>query len=473
MRTLSIVASLGLVVTGLTGCGLFKLSTNLGTSGGSGDAPSAANYDEGSAKESVAKTFKSWTFESCKDFDCVGKFRQAAGISEYKDAGTYVYYFNPRRAMDNPDATWLTGWSNLPADEHANESDKVYQALVLAAGSRSWLARCHADFDGVAKEAATAHAKATDLIDKAKGQKNVYSRIQALLDARATIRKTEGGDYVSNLVNKVGSVLDVETALKKAYDDSGRDYLYAIDHVAPDAGHDMRARDTDEKERDMYCSRAYGSGTSKTPEAVQRPGSSYFSGGSPAVKPVFSAEESEALTKNAQDLEARALASFATKDFKKVGYGTVAKGDGEIAGHPKLAFVEREKLPVTAVKRDGTKWILELKRHDDGTFPYDCVPTNRINRIMDDGTIDYVDICKDGKETWDTLFTITVSADDLPEGVAFEVGDELVFYGKVVSYANTQNVKSKALHTHDEKGSFELSHLVSLRRKGKSVGRWF
>lgn len=472
MRTLSILASLGLVATTtLTGCGLFKVSTNFGTSG-PGEAPGAANYDEASAKEAVAKTFKAWTFESCKDFDCVGKFRQAAGISEYKDAGTYVYYFNPRRAMENPDATWLTGWSNLPSDEHANESDKVYQALVLAAGSRSWLARCHADFEGVAKDAATARAKASDLVASAKGQKNVYARIQALLAAREAIAKRDGGDYIANFVNKVGSSYEVETALKKAFDDSGRDYLYAIDHVGPDADKGLRQADTDERERDMYCSRAYGSGTSKTPEAVQRPGSSYFSGGSPAVKPVFSSEESDALTKNAQDLAAKAHATFATKEFKKVGYATVSKGEGEIAGHPKLAFVEREKLPITSVKKDGTKWVLELKRHDEGTFPYDCVPTNRINRIMDDGTIDYVDICKDGKETWDTVFTIAVAAEDLPEGVTFEVGDDLVFYGKVLSYTDTKNLKSKALHTYDEKGSFELSHLVSLRRKGKTQ-RWF
>lgn len=458
----------------LSGCGLFKVSTNFGTnigSAGPDGAPGAANYDESAAKTAVAETFKTWTFESCKDYDCVGRFRTAAGISEYKDAGTYVYYFNPRRAMDNPDTTWLTGWSSLPSDEHANEADKVYRALVLAAGNRTWVERCHADFDGIQKEAVAAYDKTKAAIAKAQGTHDVYARINALIALRDATEKSEGNDYVSNYINKVGSLFDVETALKKAFDDTGRDYLYSIEHFSPNASAALRPRDTPEAERDRYCLKAYGSGTSRTPEAVQKPGSSYFEGGSVAVKPVFTDEEAKALNDGREQLEKNAAASLDSKDFQKVSVGTVGAGKGEMAGHPKLGFFERDKLPITKLKLDGGKWVVELTRHDDGTFPYDCVPTNRISRILSDGTIDYEEICKDGKETWDTSFTVTIS--DLPDGITLEVGDELVFYGKVLTYSEKSNTTSKALHTHEEKGTIELEHLVSIRRKGKSLGYWF
>lgn len=469
--TTRLALSFGLAA-GLTGCGLFKVSTNFGTNiGSSGDAPAAANYDESAAKTSVAQTFKSWTFESCKDYDCVGKFRSAAGISEYKDAGTYVYYFNPRRAMENPDSTWLTGWNALPSDEHANEADKVYKALVLAAGNRTWVDRCHADFDAIAKEADAAYGKTKSAIDKARSSSDVYARINALIALREATEKTDGGDYVSNYVNKVGSLYDVEVALKKAFDESGRDYLYAIEGFAPRAGAALRPRDTLEKERDMYCLRAYSSGTSRTPEAVQKPGSAYFDGGATAVKAVFDDEERAALEKGREDLESRAVASLTPGAFQKVGVESVADGKGEIPGHPKLAYFERDKLPITKVKKDGHKWVVELTRHDEGTFPYDCVQTNRISQILDDGTIVYQEICKDGKETWDVSITVTIS--DLPEGVTLEVGDEITFYGKVLSRTEKKNDKGKTLHTYEEKASLDLEHLVSLRRKGKSIGYWF
>jgi hypothetical protein len=476
MKRFSLGIALSLL---LPGCGLVKINTNIpdlagggSSEGSSGGAPIGAPYDEDELGNAVLATFKAWDYNSCKDFDCTKIFKEKAGVTEYKDAATYVYAFNPRRTLKNPDPTWLTGWEQMTGDEHANKADETYQALAVAAMRKTWVARCHADYAAIDRELRANDAKWTFEIDEASKIAEPYGRIGALLGLveKARQESASAQSYIDRLRTDVGYPHPLRIALKNAYESTGRDYLFAIQDDAP-RDDKARPRLAAAVERDMYCYRAMRSGTPKTPALTSGAGrSSYTERGAKYVKAIFSEEEAEKLDRLAQEEARKAADAVRPGKFSNVGVHAIAKGEDSIANHPKLghmpAFGEIKKISA-----EGGKQIVEITERFEQEYPYDCVDTNKIDRIAPDGRIIYRSICKFGKDIRD--LTVKITLGEMPKGVSIEIGDKIEGYALVQKHEEKTLTQTKSLVKRTELWVLDLHHLDSLSRKGKNVGKWF
>ncbi|MRG94417.1 hypothetical protein [Polyangium spumosum] len=469
-----------------SGCGLVKVNTNipglegLNTSGGGSETPSVGPlgglpYDEDEVGKAVLATFKSWDYTSCENAECVNAFKKKAGVTDYKDKGGYIYQFNPRRTLKNPDPTWLTGWDKMSDDEKFNTADETYQALIVAASRRTWLAKCHADYAALDKELRANDTKWASEIEQASKIPSPYKRIGALLDLEQMADKNAraSNQYLDNLMNNVGFRRDLRVALKAAYDSTGRDYLYAIEGRAP-RGDEVRARLDPTTERDLYCIRAAGYGTPKTPEFKGAPaGNAYTERGAKYVKPLFS-EETRKKLDGLREKEARkSIEEVRPGKFSQVYISTVAKGEGEIAGHPKLGYYGGFG-EVKKVTQNGGKTELEIVQNSSNEYPYNCVETNKIHSIQN-GRIVYREICQWGKKIHDTTVRLTLG--ELPEGVKIQVGDKVEGYTIVQKHEEKKLADTQALKKSSELWVLELEHLSKVLRKEKGkdkvVGRWF
>ncbi|MDI1427962.1 hypothetical protein [Polyangium sorediatum] len=464
-----------IVASGLlaSGCGLVNLQTNIPGLGGGGENTvgpfGILPYDEDEAGKAVLATFKSWDYTSCQGHMCVPDFKKQAGVKEYQDKATYIYLFNPRRTLKNPDPTWLTGWDKMPEDEKSNTADETYQALIVAAMRRTWLAKCYADYLAIDKEARALDAKwATEIADASKIP-SPYGRISALLGLKDTAEKAASGNsYIDILTTRVGFQRDLRVAIKKAYDATERDYLYAVESSRMQ-GDDVRARLDAATERDMYCAFAASNGTSKTPELDSAAfGNSYTERGAKYVKPLFSEETLKKIDQLSEKESKKSADEVRPKAIDKVHISEVANGEKEMAGHPKLGHFETYE--VTKVAQKDGKTELEIVYSYTTEYPYDCVETNRIHSIQN-GRIVYREICKHGKHTRESTMRITLG--EMPEGVTVQVGDKLTGYAFVKKHEKKKPTDTKALIKETELWELELHHLKSLERKKKLVGQWF
>lgn len=476
MRKAAIVLLSGLFVSG---CGLVNLQTNIpGLEGLSGDSSGPAKvgpfgalpYDEDEAGKAVLATFKSWDYTSCESHKCVGDFKKKAGVKEYQDKATYVYQYNPRRTLKNPDPTWLTGWDKLSEDEHANTADITYEALIVAAMRRTWLAKCHADYAAIDKEARALDAKWSVEIGEASKIPNPYGRIGALLGLQKTAEASapEKDIYLDKLMSYVGFRRDLRVAIKQAYDATGRDYLYAIEGPGS-RRREIRARLDAATERDMYCYHAT-SGTARTPGLDGAAfGNSYTENGAKYVKPLFPEGTREKFQQLIEAESKKSIDEVRPAPIEKVYIEDIAEGKKEMPGHPKLGYVS-ETDEVKKITQNGGKTELEMAHSYTTEYPYDCVETNRIHSIQN-GRIVYREICKYGKHTRERTMRMTLG--ELPEGVTIQVGDKLTGYGFVKKHEKKKPTETKALIKETEHWELELHHLKTLLRKGKLVGQWF
>ncbi|MRG94416.1 hypothetical protein [Polyangium spumosum] len=479
MRTFAILVSAGAALLA-SGCGLVKVQGIPGLEGLAGDDSGPAKvgafgslpYDEEEAGKAVLATFKSWDYTSCRSNDCVPKFQKQVGVKEYQDKQTYVYRYNPRRTLKNPDPTWLTGWDELSEDEHSNTADITYEALIVAAMRRTWLAKCHADYAAIDKELRANDAKWATEIAEASKIPNPYGRISALLGLQAKAEKAapEKDIYLDKLTHYVGFRRDLRIAIKQAYEATGRDYLYAIERPSSPKNK-IRARLDAATERDLYCYYAT-SGTARTPGLDGAAfGNSYTEKGAKFVKPLFPEGTRE---KFADLLEAEAKKSddeVRPVSIDKVYIEDIAKGEKEMPGHPKLGYMS-ETSEVTKVTQNGSKTELEAFYTYTTEFAYDCVETNRIHSVQN-GRIVYREICKHGKHTREKTTRITLG--ELPEGVTIQVGDRLTGYAFVKKHEQKKPVNTKSLIKETELWELELHHLSNLQHKNKQKpgGHWF
>ncbi|MDC0750019.1 hypothetical protein [Polyangium mundeleinium] len=459
-----------IVASGLlaSGCGLVNLQTNIPGLSGESSGPAQMGpfgilpYDEDEVGKAVLATFKSWDHTSCEPHKCVGDFKKQAGVKEYQDKQTYVYQFNPRRTLKNPDPTWLTGWDKLSEDEHSNTADITYEALIVAAMRKTWLAKCHADYAAIDKQARALDAKWSVEIADASKIPGPYGRIGALLglqkSAEEAAPKTD--TYTDNLLTYVGFRRDLRVAIKQAYEATGRDYLYAI-HGPGASDNGIRARLDAATERDMYCFHSSGGANAFS--------NSYTEHGAKYVKPLFSEETLKKIDRLREKESKKSADEARPAAIDKVYIQDIAEGKTEMPGHPKLGYVS-ETDEVKKITQNGGKTELEMVYSYTNEYPYDCVETNRIHSIRD-GRIVYREICKTGKHTHERTMRITLG--EMPEGVTIQVGDKLTGYAFVKKHEKKKPTDTKAVIKETEFWELELHHLRSLQRKGKLVGQWF
>lgn len=459
----------------VSGCGLVNLQTNIPGLGGDSGTPSTGPfgmlpYDEDEAGKAVLATFKSWDYTSCDNHMCVPDFKKKAGVKEYQDKATYIYLFNPRRTLKNPDPTWLTGWDKMSEDEKANTADETYQALIVAAMRRTWLAKCYADYLAIDKEARALDAKWATEIAEASKIPSPYGRISALLELQDTAEKSARNDSVIDiLMTQVGFQRDLRVAIKKAYESTGRDYLYAIVNGAPQQN-DIRARLDAATERDMYCAYAAANGTPKTPalDSAGR-GNSYTERGAKYVKPLFSEETQKKIDRLREKEAKKSVDEARPGNFSKVYIEGIEKGEKEIPGHPKLGYYSGFG-EVKKITQNGGKTELEILYAYTNEYAYDCVETNRIHSIQN-GRIVYREICKTGKSIQETTVRLTLG--EMPEGVTVQVGDKVEGYAVVKKHEAKTVTDTKPLIKKTELWVLELEHLSKVTRKEKLVGQWF
>ncbi|TKC99302.1 hypothetical protein [Polyangium fumosum] len=466
MRNYAILFVAGLLASG---CGLVNLQTNIPGLSGESSGPAQVGpfgmlpYDEEEVGKAVLATFKSWNHTSCELHKCVNDFKKQAGVKEYQDKQTYVYQFNPRRTLKNPDPTWLTEWDKLSEDEHSNTADITYQALIVAAMRKTWLAKCHADYAAIDKEARALDAKwATEIADASKIP-NPYGRIGALLGLQKTADEAapKTNEYADKLLAYVGFRRDLRIAIKRAYEATDRDYLYAIEGPGS-SNAEIRARLDATTERDLYCFHASSGGASLFSNSYTEHGAKY-------VKPLFS-EEARKKLDGLRDKESKKFADEARPaSIDKVYIQDIAEGKKEMPGHAKLGYVS-ETDEVKKITQNGGKTELEMAYSYTSEYPYDCVETNRIHSIRD-GRIVYREICKTGKHTRERTMRITLG--EMPEGVTIQVGDKLTGYAFVKKHEKKKPTDTKAVIKETELWELELHHLRSLERKKKLVGQWF
>lgn len=467
-------------ISQLAGCGIIKVNmpggSSGGSSGGGGGNPLSAltgNYDQGALEKATIATFNAWTFESCEEsYKCVGAFKKQIGVTEYRDSGTYVYEYNPRRTLKNPDPAWLTEWDKISEDEHLNTADETYQALLVAAGRRTWQTRCYADFAALDTEWRANDAKWNKDIDSAVKISEPYARITAVRALMATAIEDahKAQSLIDHMKTDVGYANTLNGALKGAYDSTGRDYLYAI-QAPPRLGR-VRPRLSAEIERDLYCFRAMSSGTSKTPALPSfAGGDSYTERGAKFVRPIFTQDQREKLAKLADEQAIAAEKAFVPGKFNDAWANAVFDGKAEISGHPKLAHMPNYG-EIKKISTENGKQVLEIAEHSEGAYSYDCVETNKFDHWDGNGHAVYRSICKEGKEVSDLAVEIVVGA-DLPAGVVLAVGDRIEGFATVQAHVAKTLVDTKPYVKKSESWAFELQHLTSISRKGKVVSKWW
>lgn len=464
LRALAILALLP-----ATACGFIQIETRglNGITSGGGSAGESHAANAGDLEKSVAETYAKWTWESCKNFECVNAFQKAAGVSSFSDKGGYVFKYNPRNGK-NPDPAWLTGWDKLSNDEHANTADETYQALVLAAAQKSWIARCHADYDKIDPGLRESDAKLSGAVTKAKAIKDPYAKIAALLALRETAPKAAKDDTVGRLTATVGARVELEAAIQDAFKESGREYLYWVQGHQPDDSFmsGYRARRSKEDERDLYCSRSIH-GNELTPELTQDSG--YLSKGAIAVKPLFSDEELKKLDRDVWAREGKER--FRSKERWSLPWLSEAV-DGGKDGLPGMPKVGRfGGLPIKSITKGADGTVLELYEKYDSEYAYDCVDTNRVTGVDSNGRFIYQSICKTGKTITEKSAKLVVK--ELPEGLELKAGDVLDVIVKGSKHEKKDVLKTKPLEKTQETWEGEVLHVERVTREKKVVGAWF
>jgi hypothetical protein len=424
-------------------------STSPAGGGGGGDLPAGT----GDAA-SVSAAYNAFTFESCQNFDCVGRFKKAAGVTQGSNSKGYIIEMNPRASGKNPDPAWLVGWDSLPKSEMANDADVVYEALVTAATMKSWQAHCYKDYEALHTKLVAGDQQMQAAIDAAKAKPTPAQRIEALLALRTNERLDELS-FEDSLGKVVGGRYALELAILDAYRSSDLEYVYyVVNGIEAPKGIVERGRPRGEvaAERESYCAAALEGHVSAMPKPEQY-GSNYLEHGAKAVKPVidrgvvdtFATARKATYAENAKTFAA--TKSYASLD-RAEQESTPAKGE--------LAHVITETA-VKKVKRGGTKLTIELANVHKNTAPYACKQTGGL-----DADLKPLLACKLRDVIVDQHATVTF--DDVPESMQIQPGDRLEMFAKKTAQTEKTLVDTLPVFKSKETWAFEGTYLVGVVR---------
>lgn len=367
----------------------------------------------------VARAIDSWTFSSCgQQPDCVDRFAALAGESKIGPESP-----NPRAAMANPDAAWLTGWDQLPSGR--DRTRFTYAALALMAHNRSYANACDAAYAKVKSGIDARLAKAEKAIADTKAQPNPYDRITALLALRPPSDPpkptpfTEGSDAAR---------LAIELGIFDGFEATNRTFLYLIGGFAPkeSLANALSTRDP-AVERDLFCLEAMAGKISGVPPYPE-PGPEFA-----AVRGVVSEVVPDARAKIAQRRKPE-LAEVAKKQLEKAMAKNVGLPPGvRVMGAGKIVRFERDgrgaKVGMTTVTetRDGAGKVTKIDETISATFP------------------------------------------DWPSNLVLDLGDTITFYGVEDKLKETVIKSTPTLEHKSREITASGKHLVRVNTKSKTI----
>ncbi len=363
----------------------------------------------------LVETYRAWDFSSCESAEkCAESFRERAGQPPSK---------NPKRAMKNPDPTWIPEWDSLPAGDDGTRY--VYEALALAANNRSWAKRCDEAYAEYAKGLDVRMREVDDVVSKESRDPNPYDRLSALLalkpksDPESPSEFTTGSDPAR---------FEAESAIFDAFEATNRTFLYLVGHYAPSDAVQavMHKREPRAYEHDAFCldaSRGLSSAIPKLPTLA--PSADEVRA---MVRPAIAPERVREIEKRRAE-----LADLTRAKFKK-------------------ADVDSPSLP-PGVREMSQGRVQRFERNGKGATVVLLLLSEKTDASGKAQKIDE---------------TITADFADWPSGLVLDVGDALSFYGIEQKQKDTIIKSSPTLEHLSRETSVLAKHLSKATTKAKT-----
>lgn len=411
----------------------------------------------------IRKAYEEFTYEDCtRPGSCVNAFLEMARI----DGSSYgePAMTNPRAVMENPDPEWLPGWNGLDAEKSSPEAKTAAKALALAAVRKSWLERCHSDFAKIEKAMTGLGDKVDEAVKEARKQETPYERIAAILDARKEFQK----DSYPYRLRSTGPRVELEALIKKAFADANRTYLYRLGDHDPSNDKLRPLLSNREAEQRLYC---YGAlkyeGRWKTPDI---PKSAPISDEevAAAVKPVVDRELAEKAARKSDSLIEKTAKRFREREQEIQGVGD-AKADNADSETPFRFDNDDGKYELQSIERSGDQAVLKFYYEYEDSFVIrsSCRETDKVDRVRDDGTVEYRTICDHKDIMKQQHVRVTVPKAQLPQDIKFTKEDTLLLYGELISRGKRTLSESPKRLRYDVE--VKLQHLSWVKRDGNTV----
>jgi len=388
---------------------------------------------------------------------------------EIAAAGTGWYFatnmklkplFHPYE-IDAPDPQWIPGWESVQA---MKRDDVAWEALAQAAANRTWTKACRADFQDWSNRWNAIIANVPELT--APRDANPYLNIIQLRDARKKVLELAIAEKLlvphKHPYRFVGPYFNTTFALAETLRATKREFLLGemlgnredLERFAK-FGHTLGEGND---ERDRFCIASMPHGTHKT---IPLPTLANNDVARKAVKwPVDSARKKALAAADAKDRPA-VQAMLAVPTVKKASIHNDEKSPPE---DPKLAIAE--EFTVTGVYPGR----IDLTRKVDGSYSYDCVSTNKVEKIQPDGKVIYFQNCKSGATQ--RHYVVHVNLVDMPPGFTLQNGDVVWAYVDVESKKELMMSNTPNFHATRYDLDAKLRHLSSVKRAGKELATW-
>ncbi len=377
--------------------------------------------------------------------------------------------------LDNPDPAWLPGWAAIQA---MRLDDRAASALIQARINKTWAVQCDADFDDyVAGWNAVAEALEPRLA-ALEAEPSVYhhkSEARAIvvelfklanerklwLSADSTYRYS--GPY-HDILRRIADVVVGRSEL-----------LFRLDavleprHAAPLTKHGRSWGDLDD-ERKLFCGEATDLGTHRTYKAYRVYRDARVA---PHVRwPVDPAELARLRAAAAAAANPdRSVFARGLRLVEMLGGIKKTKTGGDYPQTPREhELVEQLRYFGGLTVKSATAAKLVLTRTDTIEFEYDCVDTDRVDRINPrDGRVSYVQRCKTG--TGRATMTLELAGGPRPRDLTLRPGDVVSGYALITARDDkVSGTTSRQIDRITVKGTLHM--LERVERKGKELGRW-
>ena len=368
----------------------------------------------------------------------------------------------------SPDGEWIPGWGKLAA---LNRQDIAYQMLGQAAANRAWLADCQTDFARYATGWKALDVAIRPRLDAARREANPYARISKLLPLLEEVVRTGTEQKLflpaAHPSRAAGLYFELVDAVSATYAASN-----ALFHAGTTLGHlraDValmqkygRALRDEAFERDAYCGFGQKLGTAKwqpLPDRVsERDGAAYLRWPVPAAR--------------RQEVE-RELAKIRRGDHLKPmppGRIPVLDQDSSSSHSSEPKLWSAHVFEVKRVQRQGDGLVLELERVRANNKSYDCITTNKVDRILPDGRVEYKQKCRMGDQEHRAHAVITFAV--APRNLDIRPKDRVHAYGDLVD--KTHKVLVDRADQYKDLTRYKLAGrwIAGVERAGKMLVRW-
>ena len=368
-----------------------------------------------------------------------------------------------------PDAAWLPGWAQLAS---LNRDDISYQMLGQAAANRTWLADCHADFDRYSKGWKGLDAAVRPRLEAARRDANPYARIAKLVPLLEEVART-GTEQKLFLPARhpsraAGLYYELVAAVFDTYASANATFHARVtlgrmrEDVALMRTYGRRLRDAD-FEREAYCAFGQRLGTAKwqaLPMRVsEREGAAY-------VRYPVGAKRVQEL-----DAELKQLARASDRlQLPDVGRIVTLDHDSRTNSKVEPRLWSVHTFDVKKVTRKGAGLVLELERVRANAMSYDCISSNKVDRINADGRVEYKRKCRMGDQEHRATVVMTFAV--APPGADVRRGDRVHAFGDLDDKQHRVLVDRKNLYKDHTRYRMTGRWIAAIERGEKVVTRW-